>query len=470
MGDELWRKGAGELARLIRAREVSATDVVAAHLERIDEVNPELNAVTVVLADQAREAARWADREITTGADLGPLHGVPVTIKENLDVAGTATTQGVSALAEAVADRDSPVVERLRAAGAIVIGRTNVPDMGLRVSTDSTLRGLTRNPWHRERTAGGSSGGEASAIASGMSPLGVGNDIGGSLRNPAHCCGISSLKPTTGRIPHATVIEPVDGPLCQQLMLVPGPMGRQVADVRLGYEVMSGADHRDPMSVPVPLTQPGLHQRSKVALLAEPPGGVTDPAVAGVVRQAGTYLAAAGYEVEEVSPPEYEAVVELWHKFLFTELQVMRKTLSDLIGPEGERFLFTVVDHSPVLDLAQYVELFAERRRLQREWGQFFVDNPLLLSPVWAKPAFTHGWDADSSANSSATMELLRPVMPANALGLPAAVTPGGFAGGMPVGVQVVASAFQEDRALQAVEVIQAVVGAITPVDPYVNP
>jgi amidase len=252
-------------------------------------------------------------------------------------------------------------------------------------------------------------------------------------------------------------------------MLVPGPMGRQVADVRLGYEVMSGADPRDPMSVPVPLSLPGSDQRSKVALLAEPPGGSTDPAVADVVRQAGAHLAAAGYEVEEILPPDYEAVLDLWHKFLFTELRVMRHLLSELIGPEGKSFLFAVLDKAPVVVLAQYVALFAERRRLQREWAQFFLDYPLVLSPVWAKPAFPHGWDAESSANSLATMELLRPVMPANALGLPAAVTPGGFAGGMPIGVQVIASAFQEDRALQAAAVIQAKVGSITPVDPYVN-
>ncbi|MFE3956319.1 amidase [Nocardia sp. NPDC059091] len=469
MNEELWRKGAGELARLIREGEVSSTEVVTAHLARIEAVNPELNAITVVLAEQALAAANQADRHIAAGADLGPLHGVPVTVKENVDVAGTATTQGVPALADAVAEVDAPVVERLRAAGAIIIGRTNLPDLALRIATESSLRGITRNPWHRDRTAGGSSGGEGSAIAAGMSPLGIGNDIGGSLRNPAHCCGISSLKPTTGRIPHATVVEPVDGPLSHQLMNVEGLMARTVADVRLGYEIASGADPRDPFSVPAPLSFPDAANRTKVALIAEPPGGATDPGVAEVVRQAGTHLANAGYEVEEVAPPEYEAVLDLWRNFLVTELRIMQPMLDQLMGRDGKQFLFAVLDAAPPNDLVGYVGLFAHRRRLQRAWARFFRDYPLVLSPIWAQPAFAHGWDAATSANSLSALELLRPVMPANALGLPAAATTGGFAAGMPVGVQIIAPAFRDDTALAAAEVIQTAVGVHTPIDPYVN-
>lgn len=305
MTGELRRKGADELAALIRAREVSSVEVVTAHLERIEAVNPALNAVVATLAEQAIAAARQADQRTAAGdSDLGRLHGVPVTIKENIDVAGTATTNGVPALADAVASLDAPVVERLRAAGAIVVGRTNLPDMALRIHTDSSLRGLTRNPLHPGRTAGGSSGGEAAALASGMTPLGVGNDIGGSLRNPAHCCGVSSIKPTTGRVPHATVIAPEDGLLSAQMMFVNGPMGRTIADVRLGLDVIAGPHPRDPDSVPAPLSYPDSAVPVRVALVAEPPGGATDPGIAEVVRRAGKHLAAAGYIVEEVTPPE----------------------------------------------------------------------------------------------------------------------------------------------------------------------
>ena len=204
MSDELWRKGALELAGLIKARQVSSREVVEAHLRRIDEVNPRLNAVVRRLDESALAAADVADRAVAAGSPLGLLHGVPVTVKENIDVAGTPTTQAVVALAEAVSPMDAPLVERVRAAGAIPIGRTNLPDLGLRVTTESSLHGVTHNPWHPNRTAGGSSGGEGSALASGMSPLGFGNDIGGSLRNPATCCGITSIKPTTGVVPSAT--------------------------------------------------------------------------------------------------------------------------------------------------------------------------------------------------------------------------------------------------------------------------
>jgi amidase len=470
MADALWRRTASELAELIRTGQVSSVEVVEAHLDRIETVNPELNAVVLVLADQALEAAKLADQRKATGdGELGPLHGVPVTIKENIDVAGTPTTNGVVALREAVAPVDAPLVERLRAAGAVVIGRTNLPDMGLRISTDCSLWGLTRNPWHPDLTAGGSSGGEASALASGMSPLGAGNDIGGSLRNPAHCCGVSSLKPTTGRVPHATVIPPEDGPLSFQLMAVNGPMARDIADVRLGLEIMNGPDRRDPASVPAPLAFPDSGGPVRVAMLPEPPGGSTDARVSEVVRQAGAHLAAAGYEVVEVTPPDYETVVELWHSFLFTELRALQPVLSQVMGETAQRFLTAVLDSEPRLDLEAYVDTFVRRRRLARTWGDFFAEYPVILSPVWTQPAFRHGWDAESEQNAVATIELLRPVMPANLLGLPAAATPGGLVDGMPIGVQCMAAPFRDDRALDAAEVIQAAVGRLVPVDPFVN-
>ncbi len=188
---ELWRRSAMDLAQLIASRQVSSTEVVDAHLARIEAVNPKLNAVVRVLAEAAQAQAVAADRKVAAGEALGPLHGVPITVKENIDLAGLPTTNGVVPLAQATAPVDAPVVERMRASGAIPIARTNLPDFGMRVQTDSALHGLTRNPWNATRTAAGSSGGEAAALATGMSPLGLGNDIGGSLRNPASACGIT---------------------------------------------------------------------------------------------------------------------------------------------------------------------------------------------------------------------------------------------------------------------------------------
>src|SRR5208282_511998 len=249
---DLWRQSAGELARRIASKQVTSAEVVEAHLGRIAAVNPRVNAIVKVLATEARTAAIEADRKVASGARLGPLHGVPFTVKESIDVAGLPTTWGVPALANALAPLDAPVVERMRAAGGIPIARTNLPDMALRVHTDSSLYGLTRNPWNARRTAGGSSGGEAVALAVGMSPIGLGNDIGGSLRSPASACGIATIRPSAGRVPDAGFVPAEDRLLAVQLMSVQGPMARCVADVRLGLQIIMGAHPRDGWSIDVP--------------------------------------------------------------------------------------------------------------------------------------------------------------------------------------------------------------------------
>ena len=214
---------ATDLTEAIRSQDASSREVVEAHLRRIADLNPAVNAVPVVLAGQALEAARAADRAAASGGELPPLHGVPFTVKGNIDLAGTPTSHGIKALAAAYPAMDAPVVERMRAAGAIPIGHTNLPDFAIGWHTDSELWGATVNPWDRSLTPGASSGGEAVALATGMTPLGFGNDTLGSLRWPAQCCGVTALKPTLGRIPHATTVEPVDMPISNQLLGVEGP-------------------------------------------------------------------------------------------------------------------------------------------------------------------------------------------------------------------------------------------------------
>ena len=458
---ELWRHGAGELARMIAAGEVSCREVVDSNLERIEAVNGHLNAITIVLAEEARAAADAADR---AEGPRGPLHGVPFTVKENIDLAGTATTQGLVALAEAVAPVDAPVVERMRAAGAIPIGRTNLPDLGLRIHTDSSLRGLTRNPWDPGVTAGGSSGGEASALASGMSPIGLGNDVGGSLRNPAHCCGIASIKPTAGRVPHASVIPPEDWGPAMQAMCVEGVMARRVADVRLGLEIVNGFDPRDPQSVAAPLELERPARR--VAVLAEPPGGDTHPEIAAAVRRAADALADAGYDVAEAVPPDYETALEVWGRWLFADIGAQEELLRTVMGPDGVRFLDLTSPHFPPADTAGIFAAVMDRRRIHRAWSAFLADRPLILSPIWTQPPFPHGWDIESEDTALATMRLMRPVMPANLLGLPAAAVPAGTAAGLPVGVQVMAERFHDLAALEAAEAIESALGVQTPIDP----
>lgn len=463
MSNELWRCSAVELARRIAAREASSREVIEAHLARIAQVNPGLNAITVVLADGARAAADAADRAVATGAPLGPLHGVPITVKENVDLVGSATTQGLPALEHALPAIDAPVVERMRAAGAIPIARTNMPDLGLRVHTDSTLRGLTRNPWHPERTAGGSSGGEAAALATGMSPLGLGNDIGGSLRSPAHCCGIASLKPSTGRVPHATSLPPEDGVLAAQLMHVEGPMARHVADLRVAFAVLAGPHPRDPFVVPAPLVGPPPRAGRRVAVLDEPPGGETAPAVRDAVRAAADALSRAGYEVVAATPP-LDGVAETWGSWLVNELRPSLPLFSSLMGPGARAFIGHVMDVVPARDVAGMIDVMVERRRLARAWAEFQETYPLLLSPVWTEQAFPHGRDIASVEAAADTLRLIRCVLPANLLGLPAAVVPAAVTNGLPIGVQITGQAFREDLCLHAAEAIERALGTVTPI------
>jgi amidase len=468
MTTELWRYGATQLAQMIATGTTSAVEVLEAHLDRVQQVNPHLNAIVRVLADEAHEAATAADHAVAAGVPLGPFHGVPITVKENIDLRGTPTTQGIALLAEAVADRDAPVVERMRSAGAIPFARTNLPDLGLRIHTDSQLHGLTRNPWNPALTAGGSSGGEASALAAGMSPFGIGNDIGGSLRNPAHCCGISSIKPTTGVVPMATVIPPLDRMISSQLMLAEGPMARRVADVRAGLLVMAGMDRRDPNSLAVVLTPPALDRPLRVAVLPEPPGGGTDPDIATVIRQAADHLAAAGHQVSEATPPQYEESLQLWAALLMADLRAQRELLDMVLGESGRQILDNLDVKVPPMGASEVLNLHPLRFGIMRAWSEFFGEYDVVITPTWAKRAFPHGADLSAEFGDQ-LLETFRPVLPANLLGLPAAVVPGGVAAGMPVGVQVIGDRFSDLVVLHAAEQIEAAVGTLTPIDPVLN-
>jgi len=305
-GTELWRLSATELAQAIRSKQASSAEIIEAHLRRIEAVNPSINAVVIVLGEQALEAAAAADLVVAGGGDLPPLHGVPFTIKDNIDVAGTPTTQGLRAQAGAYPSRDAPVVARMRAAGAIPIGRTNLPSGAIRWHCESELWGATANPWNRARTPGASSAGEAAAIATGMSPLGLGSDGLGSLRHPAQCCGVSALKPTLGRIPHATTIEPEYAAIGVQLTAVNGPLARRVADLRAALEIIAGPTWRDPWTVPAPLRGPEPAKPIRVALVVDPAGQGTAEQVRQGVRKAAMALQDAGYVIDEVEPPSID--------------------------------------------------------------------------------------------------------------------------------------------------------------------
>jgi amidase len=462
---ELWKRGAGELAAMIAARQVSCREVVDAHLSRIEAVNTHLNALTRVLAEEARAGAHAADAAVAAGRPLGRLHGVPCTVKQNIDMVGCSTNHGVAAFADAMPAVDAPVVERMRAAGAIPIGRGNCPDMALRVHTESSLFGLTRNPWDPTRTTGGSSGGEGSALAAGMTPIGLGNDIGGSLRNPATCCGIAALKPSAGLVPACASIPASEGPASFQLMPVQGPMARRVADVRLGLEVLAGRHHRDPYSVPAPLTSPVAAGRPKrVSVLPQPPGGSTDPRVAAVVEAAGRALGDAGYELTDAPPPRFEEVIATWRSFIVADIRMMQPLIKPVMSVAANAFLEAFLDGTPAIDLAGYTQVLMTRQSLMRDWATWFRDVDLVLTPAWTQLPFPHGWDAESVDNVEATIELMRCVTHANVLGLPSACVPAGLVDALPVGVLLTGDRFADDKTLDAAEVVEAALGLDTPV------
>ncbi len=438
--------------------------MVLSHLERIERVNGEVNAIVEVRPDEVLADADAADAALRAGEPLGALHGVPFTVKTNLDVAGYATTEGAAALRDFMAIHDAPTVEKMRAAGAIVLGRTNMPDLGLRMNAESSLYGSTHNPWKHGYTAGGSSGGEAAAIASGMSSLGLGNDVGGSLRNPAYCCGIASIKPSRGRVPHGNPSALVEMTVNSQIMYAEGVLARHVGDVRRGLEVVMGAHHRDPQSVDVPLH--GRPVSKRVALVAEPSGGENAPAIAEGVRTAGRALEAAGYEVEEVEPPMlFEAYVG-WTELMLTSLDVSRPVIEAVIGEGGRRFLDLTNLEFPAPTPASMALMFENRYRVARAWREFLTVYPLIVGPTWTQPPYELGFDIVDAESAMKAVEMIRFVTPANLLGLPAACVPTGVANGFATGVQVIGDLFREDLCLNAAEAIEQCVGVLTPIDP----
>lgn len=463
---DLWRMSATELARAIRSRQVSSQDVIRAHLRRIEAVNPAINAVTVVLADRALEAARAADHAIDVGEGLPPLHGVPFTVKENIDLFGTPTTRGARALADAYPRWDAPVVERLRAAGAIPIGHTNCPTFAVRWHTESELWGATVNPWDRSRTPGASSGGEAAALATGMTPLGLGNDTLGSLRWPAQCCGVSTLKPTLGRIPSATSIEPRDWPLGNQLAGVEGPLARRIADLRAAFAVLAGPTWRDPWTVPAPLRGPDPLRPIRVALVLDPAGLGTARQVQDGVRRAAEALGDAGYAVDEIEPPA---------------IAVAAKTLLDMLNLPGVRqedakSMFPSAPADTRRFLAAFfavagepdpttVRTYMTRQSLLRAWGEFQETRPLIVAPVYADIPFDAGIDL-ADRQVAETIRGMRMALAVNALGLPAVALPVGIGDGLPQSVQVIGPRYREDLCLDAAAAIEDRLGIITPIDP----
>jgi amidase len=469
LSDDLWRLDATELSDLIRSREVSCSEVIASCLARLERVNPEINAVVQVCADEAVQQGIEADKQLASGQAIGPLHGVPVTIKINNDQKGWATSNGVAAFAETVAKEDSPSVANLRKAGAIIVGRTNSPEFAWRWFTDNDLYGETINPRNPAITCGGSSGGAAAAVAAGIGPIGQGSDFGGSIRHPALCCGVAGLRPTPGRVP-AYNPSAEDRPATAQLMAVQGPIARSIRDLRLSLTAMSARDVRDPWWVPAPLAGNPIEKPVKVALIDSEARPGLHPGIAAALSQAASWLEDAGYLVERVasrSSPSVDEASRMWSMLVLNELKmVMVPQIRKLGGSAIRKTAELMVAQAPDADFHGYMKALARRAALLREWQIFFERYPIVLMPVCREPAFELGLDQLDDAAMTRIFEACSPLLAPATLGLPCVSVPTSIAQDIPLGVQIVSGRFREDLCLDAAEAIESRATVPTPIDP----
>jgi amidase len=424
--------------------------------------NPDLNAVVIDLSDQAMAQAQKADDMVQSGGQLGPLHGVPMTVKVNVDVKGQPNTNGLKALANFIAPDDAAVVRNLKKAGAIIFGITNTPEFSMRMMTDNPLYGLTKNPWHSDFTCGGSSGGAASSVCAGIGPIAHGNDIGGSLRIPAFCCGVSTIRPTLGRVPAYNPSQVDERSMAAQLFSVQGPIAREVRDVRLTLAAMAQRDVRDPWWVPAPLNGPALVNPIKVAVTKSPAGNTPHPVIAEAIDSAAKYLDSAGYVVEAVEAPFSEELRELWKSLIFSEMRLLLgQSISDYGSDAIQTFLNDCYETTRFLDNKGYMRALMARTRILRKWLLFLEDYPLVLAPLLLKPSFKVDEDLVGGEKGVELMSALEPSFSINALGLPSAAVPMGLHGGVPYGLQVVGQRFREDMCLDAAEIIERQVGIL---------
>jgi amidase len=462
----LWQRDAADLAHLIRTGRASAREAVTSVLSRVDAVNPKLNAIVRRLDEAALTAADAADAAQARGEALGPLHGVPVTTKVNVDQKGLPNDNGVPAFRDLIAQHDAPVVANLRAAGAIIIGRTNTPSFSMRGFTNNPLHGRTLNPRDPAISPGGSSGGAGTSVATGMGPIAHGNDIAGSVRIPAYCCGVVGLRVSLGRIPAFNLSAAAPRPIGGQLMSVQGPLTRTVRDSRLALAAMARGDDRDTRWVPAPLLGPPPPRPIRVALVPEVPGGFTHPAQAEAVRAAGRHLAAAGYAVEEIMPPDIAAIVDCWHVIGVNDVF---RGLGPAIEQHGDAD--TIASCRAWLEIYRpsggnaVLDALIARDGFLQSWLTFMREHPLVVLPTMCDLPSPQDQDLTVDGQRR-VLDSLRVGLVSALLGLPALQVPVGTHGALRTGVQIMAPRFREDLTLDAGEVIEAAEGVIGPIDP----
>lgn len=463
MSDDLWALSACEMANGIRTSAFSSREVTEACLQRAYATNPAINALSHIMAEQVLTAADAADAKVRRGEALGLLHGVPVTIKGNVDLAGSPTVNGSAALAENIATASSPPAQAWLNAGAIVLGRTNTPEFCVRWETTNNLYGATRNPWDLSRTPGGSSGGAAASVCVGMTPLAHGTDLGGSLRHPAQACGIASIRPSLGRIADYVPSEH-EAAIGMQLCNTDGPMARRIADVRLGLQAMAQADWRDPWQVPAPLDPP-VPSRLPIAVITDPLGQGVDPQVAAGVQIARAQLAAAGCTVEDAEPATLADAVEAWKNIVVWELfNGLQPAVRAFCGPLLTQTFARYHEVFGPLSAENHIAALRDRRRILRDWMGFFQRYSVIIAPVSTSRPQVTNFDIATSESARQTVQSMRMLVAINALGLPSVVVPVGIRDGLPQAVQVIGAPFTEMHCLHIAELIEQSTPPITPI------
>ncbi len=505
--EEITTLGAKQLAQEIAAGVISAREAAEAYIRRIEAVNPQLNAVVVSLFDQARAEAAAADEKQTRGERLGPLHGVPITIKESLAVASTPATGGVPRWADNTAEADNPLVARLRAAGAVILGKTNVPELLFYLESDNPVYGRANNPWNLERSPGGSSGGEGAIVAAGGSALGLGTDIGGSIRVPAHCCGIHGLKPTSGRLTLLGTFDETILPGQEAILAQPGPLARHVADLALAMQILAapGLERLDPSIAPVPWREPAAVAVEELRIGYYVDDGFITPAPAlrRAVEEAAAALRNRDVHVEAFTPPDVPEAMRIFYGLLsadgaasarrvmgkgrhdhrirdMTRLarlpRGLRPPLAMLLKLAGQDRLATNMRGMKRLSTDQYWQLIAARTAYRARFVAALdaAGFDAILCPPSPHPALTHG---DSYyLNAVASYSMLY-----NLLGMPAGVVAAtrvrageesdqppskdlveraaraveAGSAGMPIDVQVVARHWREDVVLAVMATLE---------------
>lgn len=456
-----------ETLEKFRRKEISPVEVITAHLERIQALQPKLNAFVHLDAESALARARQAEAAIQHEEPLRALTGIPLTVKSCIDVAGWPCPAGSLLRREYVPASDAPLVARLESAGAILLGNTNTPEFLMAYETDNRVTGKTSNPWDLSRSAGGSSGGEAAAIASGCSMGGVGSDGGGSIRAPAHFCGICGLKPTPGRIPATGHFPPGAGAF--SWIGVVGPMARSVADIRALFEVMAGPDAGDALSAPVPLRR--IHAEGlyglRIGIIESKALGNATPETRAAVRRACQLLNEQGFRVEPITLQGLERALELWWFFfgpvIGDLIRHSTKSQEELLSPMLREYLAITAAESAVT-LESFMTACTHRDLVRADILRQMKDVPILLSPVSSAPAFAHGAGNYRAGDAHNYRDTMRFCQWLNLAGFPGLSLPlGKSPEGLPINIQLIARPHEEELLLAVGESLEQARGPWLP-------